>query len=156
MLPNQARACIQYSLSVLIVVAMGFLCKFYTGPFHQWFNNYGAAVFYEIFWCLFLFLLIRSREAVMAIPLWVFGITCGLEFLQLWHPLVLEQFRSTFLGRILIGTTFSWWDFPHYVLGCLLGWFWLQQIEKEFFKPQRRREHRGREETGFDAKKGQG
>lgn len=133
MLPNATQR-LYTILSLLIVMAMGFLFKFYTDPAHQWFNNYGAAVFYEIFWCLFAFLLVNSRKAVMQIPLWVFGATCGLEFLQLWHPPVLEQFRSTFLGRMLIGTTFVWWDFLYYVVGCLLGWFWLRQIGKEFFK----------------------
>ena len=106
---------------------MGFLFKFYTGSAHEWFNNNGAAVFYEIFWCVFVFLLWNSRKAVGQIPVWVFGVTCGLEFLQLWHPPILE-FRSTFIGPALIGTTFSWWDFLHYVLGCVLGWLWLRQI----------------------------
>ena len=115
-------------ISLLIIIVMGFLFKFYTGPAHEWFNNYGAAIFYEIFWCLFVFLLLPSRKAARQIPLWVFGVTCGLEFLQLWHPPMLEQFRSTFLGRMLIGTTFSWWDFPHYVLGCILGWLCLRQL----------------------------
>lgn len=114
--------------SLLIVVLMGFLFKYYNGPAREWFNNYGAAVFYEIFWCLFVFLFWKSREAVRQIPLWVFSVTCVLEFLQLWHPPVLEQFRATFLGRALIGSTFAWWDFPHYVLGCFLGWLWLQKI----------------------------
>jgi len=57
-------------ISLLIVVAMGFLFKFYSGPAHQWFNNYGAALFYEIFWCLFVFLLVRNQKAVIQIPLW--------------------------------------------------------------------------------------
>lgn len=113
-------------VSLLIIIVMGFLFKFYTGPAHEWFNNYGAAVFYEIFWCLFVFLLLP--RTVRQIPLWVFGVTCGLEFLQLWHQPMLEQFRSTFLGRMLIGTTFSCWDFPHYVLGCVLGCLWLKQL----------------------------
>jgi hypothetical protein len=65
----------------------------------------------------------------MQIPLWVFGITCTLEFLQLWHPLILEHFRATFVGRLLIGTTFSWWDFLYYGVGCFLGWFWLWQLK---------------------------
>lgn len=72
---------------LLIIVVMGFLFKYYTGPAREWFNNYGAAVFYEIFWCLLVFLLLPSRKAVKQIPLWVFAVTCGLEFLQLWHPL---------------------------------------------------------------------
>jgi len=36
--------------------------------------------------------------------------------------------------------------------GLSFGWFWLQQIEKEFLN-RRGAEYRGREETGFDAKK---
>lgn len=126
MLPHTQQLNIIFSL--LIVVLMGFLFKYYNGPAHEWFNDYGAAVFYEIFWCLFVFLFWRSRKAVRQIPLWVFSVTCALEFLQLWHPPVLEQFRATFLGRALIGSTFAWWDFPHYVLGCFLGWLWLQKI----------------------------
>jgi hypothetical protein len=114
--------------SLLIVVLMGFLFKYYNGPEREWFNNYGAAVFYEIFWCLFVFLFWRSRKAARQIPLWVFSVTCALEFLQLWHPLALKQFRATFLGRTLIGSTFAWWDFPHYVLGCFLGWLCLQKF----------------------------
>jgi hypothetical protein len=29
--------------------------------------------------------------------------------------------RGTFLGAALLGTTFDWWDFPHYVIGCAIG-----------------------------------
>ncbi|MGH8002169.1 MAG: DUF2809 domain-containing protein [Brasilonema sp.] len=114
--------------SLLIVIAMGFFFKYYTGPAHEWFNDYGAAVFYEIFWCLFAFVLFKSRAAVRRIPPLVFIITCILEFLQLWHPPLLEEFRTTLIGKWLIGSTFSWWDFPHYVLGCVLGWLWLHQL----------------------------
>ncbi len=115
-------------LSLLIVVTMGFFFKYYVGPAHQWLNNYGAAVFYEIFWCLFAFLFFKGQSAIWQIPLWVFIITCILEFLQLWHPPLLEQFRATLIGKWLIGTTFTWWDFPHYLLGCVLGWLWLQKL----------------------------
>lgn len=114
--------------SLLIVIGMGFFFKFYNGLGQQWLNNYGAAIFYEIFWCLFAFLFIKSRKAVSQIPLWVFLVTCILECLQLWHPPLLEQMRSTLVGRLLLGSTFSWWDFPHYAIGCILGWLWLWNI----------------------------
>ncbi|NHC33408.1 ribosomal maturation YjgA family protein [Scytonema millei] len=116
-------------ISLLVVTTMGFLFKFYTGFAQEWFNNYIAAVFYEIFWCLLAFLFWRSSNAIARIPIWVFTITCGIEFLQLWHPPLLEKIRSTFIGRTLLGSTFSLWDFPHYVLGCFLGWLWLQQLK---------------------------
>lgn len=117
--------------SLLIVIPMGFFFKYYSGSAHQWFNDYAAAVFYEIFWCLFAFLFFRSRTGVRQIPLWVFIITCILEFMQLWHPPLLEEFRATLIGKWLIGTTFDWWDFPHYLLGCILGWLWLRQLQAQ-------------------------
>jgi hypothetical protein len=86
-------------LSLLIVIAMGFFFKYYTGPAREWLNDYGAAVFYEIFWCLFAFLFFRSRSAIRQIPLGVFIITCILEFLQLWHPPLLQVFRTTLIGN---------------------------------------------------------
>ena len=52
--------------------------------------------------------------------------TCVLEFLQEWNPPLLVMIRSFFLGRALIGTSFGWWDFSHYVLGCLIGWGWVR------------------------------
>jgi uncharacterized protein DUF2809 len=42
----------------------------------------------------------------------------------------LEEIRATLIGKWLLGSTFSWWDFPHYVLACILGWLWLRQLQK--------------------------
>jgi hypothetical protein len=70
------------------------------------------------------------KQYVSKIPVSVFIITCALEFLQLWHPWFLEKIRSYYFGSALIGTTFTWWDFPHYAIGCILGWIvikWLSQ-----------------------------
>jgi len=109
-------------LSLLVVTPLGFAFKFYFGPGNWWSNNYGAGLLYEIFWILIAFLFFPSKRSANAIPAYVFIITSILEFLQLWHPTFLEVIRSSFLGSALIGTTFVWWDFPHYVLGCLIGW----------------------------------
>lgn len=119
-------------LSLLLVTPLGFLFKFYHGPQRAWFNNYGAAVWYEIFWCLLIYGLRPSHQATTAIPLGVFAATCGLEILQLWHPPWLETIRSYPFGRFLIGTTFAWWDFPHYLIGCAISWFWLRQIRRGY------------------------
>lgn len=121
---------IKIIISLLVVIAMGFFFKFYNGFGRQWFNNSGAAVFYEIFWCLFAYWFIKGQRAVNQIPLGVFIITCILEILQLWHPPLLQQMRSTLVGRLLLGTTFSWWDFLYYTIGCIFGWLWLQQLDR--------------------------
>jgi hypothetical protein len=116
--------------SLLVITPMGFLLKLYAGPGQGWLNNYAAGVLYEIFWCLVLFFFWPRRESAARIAVGVLIVTSVLEVLQLWQPGVLEQIRSTFLGRTLIGTTFSWWDFPHYVLGCALGWLWMLRVLK--------------------------
>lgn len=115
-------------MSLCVITPMGFLFKFYSGPLQMWFNNYGAGVLYEIFWCLFFFLVFSERKHITNIAVAVLIVTCILETLQLWHPGFLEDIRRTFAGKALLGTTFVWWDFPHYILGCLIGWFWMRAL----------------------------
>ncbi|MEC4893485.1 MAG: DUF2809 domain-containing protein [Oscillatoria sp. PMC 1051.18] len=114
--------------SLIIVTPIGLYSKFYNGIGAWWVNDYGGAILYEIFWCLFGFFFIPKRKAIIPLTFWVFGVTCALEFLQLWQTPILTAVRATFLGKMLLGTTFVWWDFPHYVIGCFLGWLWLKLI----------------------------
>ena len=76
---------------------------------------------YVAFWCLAARLIFRSAKPVR-IVIYVLAATSSLELMQLWHPPFLEYVRSFAWGRALIGTTFSWLDFPHYVLGAAIGW----------------------------------
>ena len=115
-------------LSLLLVTPLGFLFKFYSGPAKWWFNDYGAGVLYEIFWILLVFFFFPGKKSVKVIPVCVFIITGVLEFLQLSHLWPLEEIRSYFLGRALIGTTFTWWDFPHYAIGCVIGWLVIKRM----------------------------
>ncbi|HFE65443.1 MAG TPA: DUF2809 domain-containing protein [Caldithrix sp.] len=116
--------------SLLIITPVGFLCKIYTGVFSGWVQNSLAGIFYEIFWCLVVFFFLPREKSITTIAAGVFLVTALLEILQLWQPPFLEQIRSHFLGRTLLGTTFSWWDFPHYLAGSLLGGWWLKRLVK--------------------------
>lgn len=117
-------------LSLIIVIPLGFGLKYYSGPLSGWVNNNAAGILFEVFWILFVFLFVTKEEVLNKIPVLIFIITSFLEFLQLWHPTFLEIIRSNFLGRTLIGTTFSWLDFPHYILGCIIGWIWIIKLSK--------------------------
>ncbi len=117
-------------VSIFLVVPLGLYSKYYQGIGSTWVNDYGAAIWYEVFWCLFAFYFFSVLKAIKFIPIYVFLVTCLLEILQLWNPPILVLIRSHILGKLLLGTTFSWWDFPHYIIGCLLGWFWLELIGK--------------------------
>lgn len=116
-------------VSLVIIVPIGFYSKFYSGPYSEWVNDSLGGIFYEIFWCLLVFLFIYPRK-LWLIPACVFIITCCLEFLQLWHPPFLEFLRSHFIGRAILGTSFTWTDFPYYLIGSLIGWIWLNELQK--------------------------
>ena len=64
------------------------------------------------------FLVVSRRKLTTRIAVGVLLVTCVLESLQLWHRPWLQAIRSTFLGASLLGTSFSWWDFPAYVVGA--------------------------------------
>jgi hypothetical protein len=113
------------------LVPLGLYSKVYAGPAADWVNDSLGGVFYVLFGCLLVFWLL-PRVAPWRIALTVLVITCLLEFLQLWHPPWLEWLRSFWMGRILLGTTFAWSDFPYYFLGAGLGWLWLWR-----FRPAR-------------------
>jgi len=116
-------------ISMLIIVPLGLYSKFYSGQAGRWVNDSLGGILYVIFWCLFAFLFLRNTKP-WKIATVVFAITCSLEFLQLWHPPFLEFLRSHFLGRTLLGTSFTWSDFPYYLVGCGIGWLWLKYLQK--------------------------
>jgi hypothetical protein len=115
-------------VSLLVIVPVGFYSKFYAGPAAIWVNNSLSGVFYEIFWCLLIFLFWgEGKPWIIAASVLV--ATCLLEFLQLWHPPFLEFMRSYFIGQAVLGTSFTWSDFPYYFLGCGIGWLWLSRLQ---------------------------
>jgi hypothetical protein len=114
-------------ISLLVIVPLGFYSKFYSGPAANWVNNSLGGVFYEIFWCLLIFLFLDAGKPWVT-AIWVLVLTCCLEFLQLWHPPFLELLRSNFIGRMILGTSFTWSDFPYYFLGCAIGWLWMRWL----------------------------
>ena len=116
-------------VSLALVVPAGFYSKFYKGPGASWVNNSFDGAFYEIFWILLLSLFLpRVRSSRLAGG--VLAGTCVLEFMQLWHPPLLESLRSHLLGALILGTTFDWMDFPYYFLGSAVGWFWLERVRR--------------------------
>jgi len=118
-------------ISILIIVPLGIYSKFYSGQAARWVNDSLGGVLYVIFWCLFAFLFLSSTKP-WKIAAVVFAVTCFLEFLQLWHPPLLEFLRSNFVGRTILGTTFTWSDFPYYLMGCGIGWLWMKSLQKHF------------------------
>lgn len=113
-----------------ITVAVGLGSKFYPGPGADWANNSLGGVFYVIFWQLVV-LFCLPQASIRRIALGVFLATCGLEFLQLWHPPFLETLRANFFARTVLGSSFAWSDFPYYAIGGILGWASLRRLTRD-------------------------
>jgi hypothetical protein len=113
-----------------VVVALGFALKYYSGPGRWWLNNWGASIAYEWFFMGVALLVVGSAKRIGTIAAAVCLGTCALEFLQLWQPGWLVAVRSTFVGRSVLGNSFSWSDLPAYPFGCLLGWLALGRLAR--------------------------
>lgn len=117
-------------IALAILTPLGFYTKLYDGPGGLWVSHSLGGALYVVFWCLVAHL-IFSSSAPWKIALWVFIITSGLEFLQLWNPPALEMLRSGFIGRTVLGNSFNRMDFPYYLAGSVAGWLlmlWINRI----------------------------
>jgi len=114
---------------VPLVVAFGLSCKYYRGTGSDWINNWGpASVAYVLLFMLLVFIVVPQRSKIVRIAFGVCVGTCIIEFLQLWKLNSLEAIRMTRAGRLVLGNSFSYWDFPAYFIGCTLGFFLLRGI----------------------------
>ncbi|MEO8595953.1 MAG: DUF2809 domain-containing protein [Candidatus Solibacter sp.] len=123
---SRRSAALLVSLAVLAPLAL-YGKRYYHGPAEEWVHNSAGGVAYVVFWCL-VAALCRPRWKPALIAAGVLAATCALEFLQLWHPPLLEWVRSFFLGRTVLGSSFDWSDFPYYFAGGVGGWAWLRVI----------------------------
>ncbi len=114
---------------LLLITPIGFYTKLYSGLGASWVNDSLGGVFYEIFWCLLVFLFLKNAKA-WVVATSVFIVTCFLEVLQLWHPKFLEFIRSYFIGRTVLGSSFNLYDFIYYFIGSGIGYLILSRLQK--------------------------
>ena len=110
--------------SMIIIVPLGYIVRFSQGLNPAWLHDVLGSVAYEIFWVL-LFAFVLPKVSPLRIAIAVCIATCAIEFLQLWKPPFLEAARKTLPGRLVLGNTFVWADFPVYFVGSFCGWLYL-------------------------------
>lgn len=115
------------SIATVSVLA-GFWLRF-DAPVSPGVRDAAGAITYVLFFIL-AFGTVIPKTSSQVIATTVLLLTCCLEFLQLWHPVWLEASRRTVPGRLLLGTTFDWTDFPPYFIGAALGWVSLRVLRK--------------------------
>jgi len=111
-------------ISILIIAPLGIASKFYHGPARFWVLHSSGDILYEIFWSMFLFLFYPRTSTYKLIGT-IFLITVGIEFSQKLHYPILQWIRSSFVGRSLIGDTFSYSDISYYAIGCGIAFLWI-------------------------------
>lgn len=121
------------AVCMAVIVPLGLALKFYQGPGQSWLNDTFGGVPYEIFFVLlaaYIWPAVSPGRIAIAVCL----ATCGVEFLQLWQPAWLQAIRATLPGRLVLGTTFSWTDFPYYFVGSGLGWLGLRWLQGKIYR----------------------
>jgi Protein of unknown function (DUF2809) len=108
-----------FLINILTIVPLGYIVRFgHILP--EFISDAGGSIAYEIFWILSI-VTIFPRANIRITVISVCLATCSIEFLQLYQPPWLQAIRATLPGRLVLGTTFSWQDFPPYFVGCALG-----------------------------------
>lgn len=111
------------ALALLATIALGYWTRFHA-PVPEWLRDASGGVFYVVAAAIALRAAgVKDPRKAAALA---FLLTCALEFLQMWQAPWVVALRRTLPGRLILGTHFSWPDFPPYALGGLLSWLLLQ------------------------------
>ena len=124
------RSYVYRSIILLVVIAgLGFLSKLLPVFQGTWVSNNLSGLFYVTELCLVVYIVFPGNPAFVY-SLLAFLFTSVLEIFQLWHPTFLTSLRNSFLGHTILGSTFSWLDFPLYIGGAVLGWVLLKWVAR--------------------------
>ncbi len=114
------RARLFAAAAALVTVPLGLGSRCYGAALPRFVAEYaGDALYATLVFFLLLFAAPRAPRARLAAV--AFGLSALVELSQAWHVAPLDAARATRLGRLVLGTTFVWSDFPCYAVGAALG-----------------------------------
>jgi hypothetical protein len=117
-----------FLINIFAIVPLGYIVRF-SHILPEFISDAAGGIAYELFWIL-LVLTLFPRANIRLTVISVCLTTCTIEFLQLCQPPWLQAIRTTLLGRLLLGSTFSWLDFPPYFIGSSLGLLWVYYLDR--------------------------
>ena len=129
MSPARNRAV--YAACAIGAVAAGLLTRSSLVGLPRTIAKYGG----DAFWALlvfFLFAFLLPRKPTRQIAFLAVAFATGIEFLQLYHAPWIDDLRSLWIGRMILGSTFNPPDLLAYAAGVLLG-----VIAERWVLPQR-------------------
>ena len=107
---------------LLVITPLGLATKCYSGAGQQWVHDYAGDILYTMFWyflCILMFP--QTRPAFMSLLVFFFSVF--VELSQLSDATQLLWLRQFFVGRTLVGVSFSFTDIGYYYLGSQLALF---------------------------------
>jgi glycopeptide antibiotics resistance protein len=116
---------------MVLIIPFGYSVRFSTGLNLPVLQDVVGSLAYQVL-IMFLVAFFYPRLSLAKIAIGVFIFSAAIEFLQLWQAPWIQAIRATWAGRVILGNTFLWADFPPYALGCLLGWVGLRSLRQRF------------------------
>lgn len=112
---------VSYLLMISIIIPIGLATRKIPALFPSFIAEFGG----DTLWATLFFLLIR-----MLFPGWnrikttviTYSFCVLIELSQLYQAEWINEWRHTFLGRMLLGQGFLWSDLVCYAVGVALGW----------------------------------
>ena len=102
------------------VIALGLASRKYPFLFPAMLGKYPG----DALWALMVFLgcsFLKPCASTRHLAVAALAIACLVEFLQLYQVPWLNAIRSTTMGHLVLGSTFSWLDMAAYAVGVLMG-----------------------------------
>lgn len=115
------RRRLAYSILYLLIIPMGYSTRRMPHWYHSFIAEFGGDTLWATMF-VFLFRAIWPKPALWKIALGTYLFCLAIEVSQLYHAPWIEGLRSTFLGRMLLGSGFLWSDWLCYLTGVILGW----------------------------------
>jgi len=116
----------KHAAAALLVLPLGYALRF-TPALPEWLRDASGGAAYVLF-CAFAAATLWPRRSAARLALGALAFTCLVELAQLWHPAWLDALRRTLPGRLALGTTFAWSDFPPYATGAAIAYAVLRRV----------------------------
>ncbi len=118
--PLLKRNRLWYAVAILVVILAGLASRRYPWLLPEFMGKYPG----DALWALMVFLswgIVFPGISTRRIAMYALATSFVDEFSQLYQAPWIDSYRSTFLGHIILGSGFMWFDFAAYAIGILLG-----------------------------------
>ena len=104
----------------IAIIALGLASRHYSFLFPAFLGKYPG----DALWALMVFLgcaFFKPRASTRRLAAAALAIACLDEFSQLYQAPWINAIRSTTMGHLVLGSTFSWLDMAAYAVGVSMG-----------------------------------